>query len=89
MRAERTEIDWRRYRLRVTKDGLKVAAIPAMFGVLMIVASLNPAPLNARFGWAIRPLGEDRRWLVCIALWFAVALVQLWRFGRLKARSER
>jgi len=54
----------------------------------MTVASLNPAPLNARFGWAIQPIGEDRQWLVCIALGFAIALAELWRFGRLKDRSE-
>jgi len=88
MRAERTAIDWSRYRLRVTKDGLKVAAIPVMVSALMTVASLNPAPLNARFGWAIQPIGEDRQWLVCIALGFAIALAELWRFGRLKDRSE-
>ena len=74
--------------MRVTKDGLKVAAIPATVSALMIVASVNPAPLNARFGWAIQPLGEDRQWLVCIALGFVIALAQLWRFGRLKDRSE-
>lgn len=89
MRAERTGIDWRRYRLRITKDGLKVAAIPAVVSALMIVASLNPASLNARFGWAIQPLGEDRQWLACIALGFIIALAQLWRFGRMKTRSER
>jgi len=89
MRARRTAIDWSRYRLRVTKDGLKVAAIPAVVGVLMIAASLNAVPLNARFGWTIRPLGEDRQWLLCIALSFIIAAAQLWRFGRLKDRSER
>lgn len=88
MRARQTAIDWSRYRLRVTKDGLKVAAIPVAYSVLMIGASLNAARLNTRFGWAVKPLGEDPMWTMAALFWLVIALVLLWRHGLPKDRSK-
>jgi hypothetical protein len=88
MRARRTAIDWSRYRLRVTKDGLTFAAITATYGVLMLAASLNAAHLNARFGWAFKPLGEDPAWVMGAMSWFVIAAYLLWRHRLPKDRPK-
>lgn len=88
MHPKRTRIDWSRYRLRVTRDGVTFAAITATYGVLMLAGSLNAERLNARFGWAFKPLGEDPAWVMGALSWFVIAAYLLWRHGLPKDRSK-